>query len=545
MATLVDQINDSISVLARLSMAFSAQDVATYAGWDGYEDSEPPFPLGGTVEQELRVNCENREIVRLDTSEDTSLPHRYLGVHVARRWWIASTLRWAETDIECVTAAQLAAVMSVAFDKRRWSTPPASLLSIGRELALVADGALPETFVFPWATLLRSNPHLVDTFYTVVVLPSPFHRFASSPSAKVNDGFNAGKTDVQGSLTLDGSLDLPLYSVVAQGLWQLSDRQARILQLRLGLLRNCRRHTLEEIGHHFGVTRERIRQIEKKALKKFRCLAPSRQFRLAFATEFIRTEGSLIIPESSMTPWHTLLYEMFGLNVMPIEELGLGIVTNKDLSEYRTNLIQDESQKSTSMLLPFLSNFDAKRLHVEEETHWRKKRRTRPYMIREALRSLGRAAHYQEIAEECNRLFPDNRTTTHSWHAAMSLPSSEPLGIVWIGRKGVYGLKEHGYAKPEKDLFESVADIVERIYSETEQPVLDEVVIVELGRQRRELNPTSVRMALGFNSRVEAVGSGRYIPRSAFKDSGDPSGSHLDISAAFAAFSAAEDGLES
>ena len=124
----------------------------------------------------------------------------------------------------------------------------------------------------------------------------------------------------------------------------------------------------------------------------------------------------------------------------------------------------------------------------------------------------------------------------------MSLPSCEPLGIVWIGRKGMYGLKEHGYTKPEKDLFESVADIVERIYSETQQPVLDEVVIVELGRQRRELNPTSVKMALSFSSRVETVGTGRYVPRdSNSKDLGDAKESHLDISAAFAAFSATED----
>ncbi len=49
----------------------------------------------------------------------------------------------------------------------------------------------------------------------------------------------------------------------------LSDREARVLQLRFGL-EDGRSRTLEEVGKVFGVTRERIRQIEAKALRKLR-----------------------------------------------------------------------------------------------------------------------------------------------------------------------------------------------------------------------------------------------------------------------------------
>ena len=60
-------------------------------------------------------------------------------------------------------------------------------------------------------------------------------------------------------------------------LQELTDREARVLELRYGLRDNHPR-TLEEVGKEFGVTRERIRQIEAKAIKKLR--HPNRAKRL-------------------------------------------------------------------------------------------------------------------------------------------------------------------------------------------------------------------------------------------------------------------------
>lgn len=58
----------------------------------------------------------------------------------------------------------------------------------------------------------------------------------------------------------------------------LPPREARILRLRFGLL-NGRTYTLEEVGQKFGLTRERIRQIEGKALRRLRHPCRLRQLR--------------------------------------------------------------------------------------------------------------------------------------------------------------------------------------------------------------------------------------------------------------------------
>lgn len=60
---------------------------------------------------------------------------------------------------------------------------------------------------------------------------------------------------------------------------QLTDREENVLRLRFGLDRGGEIRTLEEVGKVFGVTRERIRQIEAKALRKLKHPSRSKQLR--------------------------------------------------------------------------------------------------------------------------------------------------------------------------------------------------------------------------------------------------------------------------
>jgi RNA polymerase primary sigma factor len=72
-------------------------------------------------------------------------------------------------------------------------------------------------------------------------------------------------------------VNLNLHEQTAEVLKSLSPREEKIIRLRFGL-EDGSEHTLEEVGQNFDVTRERIRQIEAKALRKLR--HPSRSYRL-------------------------------------------------------------------------------------------------------------------------------------------------------------------------------------------------------------------------------------------------------------------------
>jgi RNA polymerase primary sigma factor len=75
----------------------------------------------------------------------------------------------------------------------------------------------------------------------------------------------------------DAAASILLRTEVENVLDTLTPRERRVLQLRFGLI-DSQQRTLEEVGKRFGVTRERIRQIEAKALRKLR--DPSRSKRL-------------------------------------------------------------------------------------------------------------------------------------------------------------------------------------------------------------------------------------------------------------------------
>ena len=78
--------------------------------------------------------------------------------------------------------------------------------------------------------------------------------------------------------TVEAASYLSLREQIADALATLNEREARVLELRFGIGDGIS-HTLEEVGQEFGVTRERIRQIEAVALRKLRHPSHSRKLR--------------------------------------------------------------------------------------------------------------------------------------------------------------------------------------------------------------------------------------------------------------------------
>jgi RNA polymerase primary sigma factor len=85
-------------------------------------------------------------------------------------------------------------------------------------------------------------------------------------------------SDTSAESPMDHATDEGLKETTTSVLTALTEREAKVLRMRFGIDMNTD-HTLEEVGRQFSVTRERIRQIEAKALRKLRHPARSEQLR--------------------------------------------------------------------------------------------------------------------------------------------------------------------------------------------------------------------------------------------------------------------------
>jgi DNA-binding CsgD family transcriptional regulator len=89
----------------------------------------------------------------------------------------------------------------------------------------------------------------------------------------------------------------------------LTPREERVLRMRFGIGMNTD-HTLEEVGQQFSVTRERIRQIEAKALRKLKHPSRSRKMRapIGFTRRTRRTRSALpVMPDLIQHPFSSRL----------------------------------------------------------------------------------------------------------------------------------------------------------------------------------------------------------------------------------------------
>ena len=481
-----EEISNLLDTFATWNRCFTIRDVSEWSG----EVSD----LG----QLRQAFCADSRFVPLSQpgGQEWFLPERSLF-----HWWANFNLRLATIGQQRLTERHLAASLNSLLPEGIWSSLPVDVLEYAYRFGFVAPAWTSGFYVFPMAHVLSQvSPNVFSIFRKV------FSDFASTEDRNVE-------------------LQIPLDVAVESCFSTLTARNAHILKVREGLP-PYQRMTLEQLGSYYGCTRERIRQIEARSWR--RIWHPSRSSLLApsLLAEIMKRQGSLIFDtEQEITTYTCFVAKCLRIPFARTKlgnHVALGVsdpihpYLDRELNIAETidpNIVAEELDGTS---LHYLAGDDLYRI-AEPVVELKYSRLNRAEKVYLALRDIGKPAHYSEVAETFNSLFPDDPMLERNVHAVLSRcadPNLEQFGIVWVRIKGTYALKEHGYERPNLGIHEAVAKIVEEKYAETGRPVHVSVIGTELGRDKRLVDPASFAFATGANERLEQVIKDYFIPKS-------------------------------
>ncbi len=311
------------------------------------------------------------------------------------------------------------------------------------------------------------------------------------------------------------------------------DRDRDVVAKRHGL-KNNEAHTLEQIGSQLGITRERVRQIEKAALTKIRdnfnqdneahsailnhlestggmsqlktvCKAlrledqdePNLAYLVRIAPELVLVEQSeelhpvvaLVDPydRNTVLELHNQLAQTASKIGKPMKFEKLHGAIDGPHAKSALEELAGASKRLTTL-------DGAWGLNSWPEVN-PKSIRDKTYLV---LKKAGRPMHFTEIADKISRLAANpKRVTTQAVHNELIKDSR----FVLIGR-GIYALAEWGYTSG------TVADIIEAILREESPLARDEIIKRVLAR--RQVKVATIALNLQEKSQFERVGKGLY-----------------------------------
>ena len=458
---------------------------------DYYSGYQRPFSLKNFMEwSEVRTAsskyCEclknDPRFVQLAESclDDETI---FISELVLFRWWFSLNARMSLPHINktVLTEPELFGHLNLLAGTRGSEGSHKKTIEYGEKFGFVTYNSLSSSYVFPLTHLFsyirRRSDLIIDALY---------------------DEMNSVE-----------KRDALLQESLSNLLKILSPREGEIVRLRFGMELNGSPRTLEEIGKKFNLTRERIRQIEKSAVSRI----PANLFVKAFLAKFIRKSGRLLIETTpGNTPYMEFASLLLGIpyKLLPGKQvLFLGLqetIEPKQFLPYITNdpisLLKAIQDKFAFLPMEDLNNLEQIIRHQILEKAQNNER------IYIALKQIGQPAHYGDIADTHNELFPEKEMSYKNVHATLSFcsdPKVKKHGIVWVGMKGTYALKEWGYSKPEMDLFETVNIVVNRLYKETGKPVSYNSILAEIGNYRKIVNPNSVAMVTTTSQKLRKV----------------------------------------
>lgn len=327
---------------------------------------------------------------------------------------------------------------------------------------------------------------------------------------------------------------------------ELNEREQEVLTRRFGLNGNDAQ-TLEVIGKHFGVTRERVRQIETGSIKKLRkleelsellkqvqtvlfqvleqhggILEENHLLDLALAKHEDRREHRSIL----LFIMEKLLHEQFDLFHKADHyhrSWKLATVTEQEVKDLISSLIKmveshDEPVEEEQLISRILEEMPhhpepkvrghlriSKKLKQNIFAHWGKSdwNSITPKRMNDkihlVLKHLEKPLHFTEIAEQINALNFDHKTAYPATvHNELILDDK----YVLVGR-GIYALSEWGYQPGV------VADVIQRVLQEAGKP-LSRDEIVEKVLDQRIVGKSTIHLALMNKNRFAKVEEGKY-----------------------------------
>lgn len=302
---------------------------------------------------------------------------------------------------------------------------------------------------------------------------------------------------------------------VNKGLACLRGREGYIIKSREGLL-TSKKLTLNEIGINENITRERVRQIERKAWKKLTHYSVSYLFATALLSHIIYMKGCLVFTDNTPESCFVIfLAKCSNINISKISKINkiiLGDMADKiDINKIKITTHFEHIE--TLNWLKTNSNVCLNKKNSNELSEsisiYCKKALTKEQKVYISLKKIGKPAHFSRISIEYNSLFPNSPSTEHNVHAVLT---RKKYGIVNIGIRGTYALREWGYESPSFTLFETVTKIVKKKYKETKKPVHFNIILAEIGKYRSIVNKNSIVIASHCNPTLQRIEQNSFIP---------------------------------
>jgi len=410
------------------------------------------------------------------------------------QWVIRLNFRLAQLKKFSLTEDQLTSMINNLRRHGRWNSIPIEIVRWAQSLGLICKAYTKGRFVFPLARILS---------------------FMKTRNLDISKRLLA---DFCENRIWEQSLNKCAKESLKKGFSKYKAEISYIVKNREGL-RARKRSTLQELGDCFNLTRERIRQLENRFWNLIHLHDNYRElFLSAFLYDFMHNKGSLILDiNSRKANLKRFLAKCVAIPQIELRKIGLIAVAvlpkDIDLLKLSYSSVENISPSFISTLLESKKDFFLPRSDVQKLAKrislYRISKLNRVQRTYLALRALGKPAHYSEITEKYNSLWPEHEMSERNIHGVLN---RQEYGIVWIGIKGTYALKEWGYERPSKSLFETVTEIVRRKFEETGVPVPAPVIISEMGKYRKIVHPTSMVIAIHSNPRLKKVSNDTFIP---------------------------------